>query len=55
LNRYREQNHCPHNDELCETVLFMYHGALLGTRDDTQDIVEAFAKVQRNASSIEVA
>jgi len=55
LNRYREQNHCPHNDELCETVLFMYHGALLGTRDDTQDIAEAFAKVQRNASSIEVA
>ena len=55
LNRYREQNHCPHNDELCETVLFMYHQALLGTRDDTQDIVEAFAKVQRNASSIEAA
>ena len=55
LKRYREQNHCPHNDELCETMLFMSHGALMGTREDTQDIVEGFAKVQKNASSIEVA
>jgi len=55
LKRYREQNHCPHNDELCETMLFMPHGALMGTRGDTQDIVEGFAKIQKNASSIEVA
>lgn len=54
LKRYREQNHCPHNDELCETVLYMYHRALMGTRADTRDIVEGFAKVQKNASSIEV-
>jgi hypothetical protein len=53
LKKYREQNHCPHNDELCETMLFMSHRVLMGTRGDTQDIVEAFAKVQKNASSIE--
>jgi perosamine synthetase len=55
LKTYREQNRCPRNDELCETMLYMPHGVLLGSRDDTQDVVAAFAKVQKNASSIEVA
>ena len=36
-------------------MLFMYHEALMGTQGDTEDIVQAFAKVQKNASSIDVA
>lgn len=55
LKKYREQNHCPHNDELCQTMLYMPHGVLLASRTDTQDIAEAFAKVQKNASSIALA
>ncbi|MFB3924170.1 MAG: DegT/DnrJ/EryC1/StrS family aminotransferase [Terriglobia bacterium] len=55
LKRFRDQNHCPRNDELCETMLYMSQGVLLASRRDTQDIVEAFAKVQKNASSIQAA
>ena len=52
LARYREQNHCPHNDELCATSLSLSHETLLGTKQDVEDIVEAMAKVQANAAMV---
>ncbi len=52
LERYREQNHCPKNDELCATHLVFGHEVLMGTRRDMDDVVEAFAKVQRNAATL---
>jgi dTDP-4-amino-4,6-dideoxygalactose transaminase len=52
LARYREQNVLPRNDELCATHLVMPHEVLMGTKADVDDIVEAFAKVQRNAAKL---
>jgi dTDP-4-amino-4,6-dideoxygalactose transaminase len=52
LARYREQNHCPRNDELCATSLYLSHETLLGTKQDVEDIVEAVAKVHANAALV---
>jgi dTDP-4-amino-4,6-dideoxygalactose transaminase len=52
LDRYRKQNHCPHNDELCATSLCIFQNTLLGTKSDVDDIVEAFHKVHKNAASL---
>jgi dTDP-4-amino-4,6-dideoxygalactose transaminase len=52
LARYREQNHLPHNDQLTATAIEFEHNLLMGTRQDTNDIVEAFSKVQKNAAAL---
>ena len=52
LDKYRQQNRCPHNDELCATSMYMSHEILIGSEADVDDVVEAFAKVQRNAAQI---
>jgi perosamine synthetase len=52
LARYREQNLLPRNDELCATHLVMPHEVLMGSKADVDDIVAAFAKVQRNAAML---
>ena len=52
LDRYRKQNQCPHNDDLCETVLLMGQEVLIGSKSDVDDVVEAFAKVQRNSANL---
>jgi dTDP-4-amino-4,6-dideoxygalactose transaminase len=52
LDRYREQNECPHNDELCATSMSLPHPVLIGSKSDVDDIVEAFGKVQRNAARL---
>jgi perosamine synthetase len=49
LARYREQNHCPRNDELLATAVEFGHMLLMGEKADMDDIVEAFNKVQTNA------
>jgi dTDP-4-amino-4,6-dideoxygalactose transaminase len=52
LDQYREQNVLPRNDELCAAHAVMGHQLLMGTKADIDDIVEAFAKVQKNASQL---
>jgi hypothetical protein len=52
LDQYREQNVLPRNDELCAAHTVMGHQLLMGTKADIDDIVEAFAKVQKNASQL---
>jgi len=52
LDRYREQNVLPRNDELCATHVVLGHELLMGTKADMDDIVEAFAKVQKNAAAL---
>ena len=52
LDKYRLQNHCPNNDELCATSMYMSQNVLIGSKEDVDDVVEAFAKVQRNASNL---
>jgi perosamine synthetase len=52
LEKYRRQNHLPKNDKLCSTGLWITHKALIGEKSDIDDILEAFNKVQRNASML---
>ena len=51
LDRYREQNHCPNNDELCATSVFLDQHVLIGAKTDLDDILEAVAKVQKLAGT----
>lgn len=52
LERYREENKCPHNDEVAATNLGFNHQVLSGPRKDMDDMVEAFAKVQRHSAEL---
>ena len=52
LNRYREENKCPHNDEVSATNLGFGHPTLSGPRKDMDDIIEAFAKVQAHSAEL---
>lgn len=53
LNKYRRDNNCPENDKICEeTGLGMWQRVLLGTKKDMEDIAEAVAKIQKNASKL---
>lgn len=51
LNKYREQNRCPRNDQLCATALALPHEVLLGMKQDVDDVVAAFGKVQENSAA----
>ena len=50
LARYREQNLCPHNDELTATAMEFGHHMLMGSKSDMDDIAAAFNKVHSNAA-----
>lgn len=52
LDQYRAQNQCPHNDELCATSLYLSQQVLIGSKQDVDDVVEAFAKVQKHAAPL---
>lgn len=52
LDRYREQNRLPRNDELCATSLVMGQEVLIGTQQDVNDVLEAFHKVSKNAAAL---
>jgi perosamine synthetase len=52
LDRYREENKCPHNDEVAATNLGFNHQVLSGPRKDMDDIVEAFVKVHKHAAEL---
>ncbi|PYV38274.1 MAG: DegT/DnrJ/EryC1/StrS family aminotransferase, partial [Acidobacteria bacterium] len=46
------QNHCPNNDELCATSVFLDQHLLIGAKTDLDDILEAVAKVQKLAGTL---
>jgi perosamine synthetase len=52
LARWRERNHCPENDRLCEEGVWMTQTTLLGTTTDMDHIVEAVRKVKAAAPRI---
>lgn len=52
LERYRRQNHLPQNDQLCATSLYLPQETLIGEKSDVDDVLEAFSKVQKNASAL---
>ena len=52
LDHCREQNHCPDNEKLCKEAVWLYQNALLGTKDDMDDIANAIAKVYENRDKL---
>jgi dTDP-4-amino-4,6-dideoxygalactose transaminase len=50
LDQYRRENHLPKNDQLCVTAFLLEQNMLLGEKGDVDDVLEAFDKVQKNAS-----
>ena len=53
LRQYREENACPHCDEVCQNVIaFWSSGILLGEKEDMDDIVNAIFKVHENRDKL---
>ena len=53
LQQYREQNHCPVCDEVCEkTVAFWSSGILLAEKEDIDQIADAVFKVHENRDKL---
>ena len=52
LAKYREENICPEADKLAEEIMGFSGDLLLGTRQDTDDIVNAFVKVYENRGEL---
>ena len=52
LKRYREQNHCPRNDQLSAEGVWLPQYAFLGGRRLMNDIADAIAKIQDNRDQL---
>ncbi len=52
LKAYRERNHCPVNDQLCEQAVWFGQTMLLGSASDMDDISNAIRKIQKHAASL---
>jgi perosamine synthetase len=52
LQGYRDRNHCPVNDKLCEQAVWFGQTMLLGETKDMDDIVRAIRKIQKHASRL---
>ena len=53
LNKWRDENHLPGNDQLVEEAVTLYQNVLLTTKNDMDDVVNAIAKVYENRSRLE--
>jgi dTDP-4-amino-4,6-dideoxygalactose transaminase len=52
LERYRQENVLPRNDQLCREAVWFTQNMLLGTRQDMDDIADAVEKVHQNKDSL---
>jgi dTDP-4-amino-4,6-dideoxygalactose transaminase len=52
LNRCREQNHCPDNDQLCKEVVWFTQNLLLADKSDMDDIADAILKIYENRGKL---
>ena len=54
LQQYRDELPCPVCDRICDDEMMMLHGsgALLGTKEDMDDIVNAILKVYKNRDQL---
>jgi perosamine synthetase len=54
LQKYRDENKCPNCDVVCEeeAMRFVGSGVLLGTKEDMDNIVNAFEKVYKNRDQL---
>lgn len=52
LKAYRERNHCPVNDRLCEQAVWFGQTMLLGPQSDMDQIAGAIRKIQKHAAAV---
>ncbi|HSM77060.1 MAG TPA: DegT/DnrJ/EryC1/StrS family aminotransferase [Bryobacteraceae bacterium] len=52
LKSYRERNHCPVNDRLCQEAVWFGQTMLLGGTKDMDDIADAIGKIQKHAGAL---
>src|SRR5581483_6906971 len=52
LSSWRERNHCPANDRLCEEAVWFTQTMLLDTRQGMEQIAEAIRKIQAHAQDL---
>ena len=52
LDRYRQQNVLPQNDQLCREAVWFTQNLLLGTRQDMDDIADAIEKIYENRDKL---
>ncbi|MBN2270705.1 MAG: DegT/DnrJ/EryC1/StrS family aminotransferase [Sedimentisphaerales bacterium] len=52
LDQYREENHLPDNDQLCQEAVWFGQNMLLGTKSDMDDIANAIEKIYQNRGKL---
>ena len=52
LKQWREENHLPGNDQVCDEAIGLYQSILLGSKSDMDDIVKAVTKIYENRDSL---
>ncbi|MBN2376475.1 MAG: DegT/DnrJ/EryC1/StrS family aminotransferase [Sedimentisphaerales bacterium] len=52
LDKYREENHYPDNDQLCKEAVWLSQTLLLTTKEDMDDIANAIRKVYQNRDQL---
>lgn len=52
LNRWREENELPGNDQLARQAVTFYQSLLLGTKSDMDEIVNAVTKIYENRKAL---
>jgi len=52
IDKYRAQNQCPDNDQLCEEAVCFSQRLLLGTKSDMDDIANAILKIYENRDKL---
>ena len=52
IDKYRAQNQCPDNDQLCEEAGMFSQRLLLGTKRDMDDIADAILKIYENRDKL---
>lgn len=52
IDRYREENACPDNAQLCEEAVWLSQRLLLGTKKDMDDIADAITKIYEHRDKL---
>jgi dTDP-4-amino-4,6-dideoxygalactose transaminase len=52
LEKYRDENQYPNNDQLCREAVWLGQEMLLGSRSDMDDIADAIAKIYENREKL---
>ncbi len=52
LKKYREENECPNNAQRCKESIGIWHWALSGTKEDTDNIYNGILKIYENRDKL---